>query len=155
MILTRAAEPKDATHMCDVLNPLIEAGGTTAHRVPFDAERMVAECIAPPRLIACTVAEEEGVILGFQSVEWGDAYGIAANWAVIATFVRFGLSGRGIGTLLFAETKQAARAAGAVAIDATIRRENTGGLTYYSRLGFVDYRNDDVRISKRYDLAHL
>lgn len=150
----RTALPSDAAAMCAVLNPLIEAGGTTAHRIPFHVARMVAECIAPPRLIACTVAEESGTILGYQSIEWGDAYGLAADWAVIATFVQSGLSGRGIGTQLFTATKQAARSDGAVAIDATIRRENTGGLTYYCRMGFVDYRSTDVSLSKRFDLAH-
>ncbi len=34
-------------------------------------------------------------------------------------------------------------------IDATIRRENAGGLAYYSRQGFVDYWSDDTVIAKR------
>ena len=62
------------------------------------------------------------------------------------------MTGRGIGGALFAETCKAARAAGAVAIDATIRRENTGGLRFYDKMGFVDYRPEAERIGKRFDL---
>jgi ribosomal protein S18 acetylase RimI-like enzyme len=45
----------------------------------------------------------------------------------------------GVGSALFEETKKAARAAGVRTIDATIRADNTGGLAFYTRMGFVDY----------------
>ena len=154
-MILRPATTADAAEMCALLNPIIAAGGTTAHRRPFTPERMAAHYIAPPRLIACTTAWESGDLLGFQQIEWpdqtywGDA--IPADWAVIATFVRQGHTGRGIGARLFAETCTAARAAGVMAIDATIRRENTGGLRYYDKMGFVDYRPEPERIGKRFD----
>lgn len=153
----RPATADDAAGLCAVLNPLIEAGGTTALRTPYSPERMTREFIAPPSLVACTVAVEEGVVLGFQMLDWAHPtwtakLGVPADWAVIATFVRQGLAQRGIGTLLFAASEKAARDAGVVTIDATIRRENAGGLAYYDRMGFGDYRATAEAISKRYDL---
>lgn len=38
-------------------------------------------------------------------------------------------------------------------IDATIRRENAGGLAYYAALGFEDYRDGPETLSKRLALA--
>ena len=153
-MILRPATPADAEALCAVLNPIIEAGGTTAHRRLFDADRMVRHYISPPLLVSCTLAEVDGDVLGFQALEWADPEWegedfLPEGWAVIATFVRTGLTQGGIGTRLFEVTRAAARAAGVVAIDATIRRENTGGLAYYSRMGFEDWRSDDERISKR------
>ena len=150
----RAARAGDAEALCAVLNPIIAAGGTTAHRRPFDPERMIRHYIAPPRGVACTLAERDGEVLGFQALEradpdWPGEDSLPEDWAVIATFVRPGLTQGGIGGRLFEVTRAAARDAGIVAIDATIRRENTGGLRYYSRMGFEDWRSDDERISKR------
>ncbi len=151
-IALRPARSGDADALCAVINPIIEAGGTTAHRNPFDRARMTAHYIAPDDGISCILAEEGGVVLGFQSLVRGTAYDLPEDWAVIATFVRPGAAQRGIGSRLFAATLEAARSAGIATIDATIRRENTGGLTYYGRLGFTDYRATAETISKRYDL---
>ena len=150
----RQATPADAEALCEVINPIIAAGGTTAHRRPFDAERMRRHYIAPPRHISCTLAEEDGTVLGFQALEWADPDWegegpLPEGWAIIATFVRPGLIQGGIGTRLFAVTRAIAREAGVVAIDATIRRENTGGLAFYGRMGFEDWSCDDERISKK------
>ncbi|MCZ8315640.1 GNAT family N-acetyltransferase [Phreatobacter sp.] len=152
-IRIRQAVIDDAAAMADLLNAIIAKGGTTAHRTPFDIDRMIAEYVAPPRLIACHVAERDGAILGFQSLEWSDPDWAGANprpadWALVATFVAIEGQGSGIGRRLFEATRQAARAAGVVMIDATIRRENAGGLAYYSRQGFVDYWSDDTVIAK-------
>ena len=153
-IILRPATEADARGLCDLLNPIIAAGGTTAHRRVFDAERMIHHYIAPPLSISCTLAESKGRILGFQALEWSDPDWpgedrLPADWAIIATFVRLGLTGAGIGSRLFGITRAAARAAGVAAIDATIRRENAGGRAYYSRMGFEDWRADAERISKR------
>jgi ribosomal protein S18 acetylase RimI-like enzyme len=84
------------------------------------------------------------------------------GWAVIATFARRGMTQKGIGAALMEATKAAAQTAGLRVIDATIRADNSGGLAYYTRQGFIDY---DVlkdlplkdgtkvdRIRKRFDL---
>lgn len=153
----RRSEVGDAGAMCALLNPIVAAGGTTAHRVPFTEERMIRHYVAPPLGIACTLALDDTGLLGFQALEradpdWKGPDPLPEGWAVVATFVRVGAQGRGVGRTLFAETIAAARSAGIVAIDATIRRPNAGGLRFYEGLGFRTWRETAEAISKRYDL---
>ncbi len=154
-MIVRAATPDDALGMCDVLNPLIEAGGKTALRVPYDAGRMIADFVAPDSDVSCSVAEEDGVVLGFQSLVWSHPKyePLPADWAVIATFARLGGNRRGAGRALFERTLSQARSAGVATIDATIRKENTGGQAFYGKLGFVDYAETEQSVSKRFDLV--
>ncbi len=80
----------------------------------------------------------------------------------IATFVQVGRTGLGIGSALFSATSDAANQLGYVWINATIRADNTGGLTYYQSRGFRDWHYDEEvalasgqivdKISKRYDV---
>ena len=159
MVTVRRAIPADADAMCAVINPIIAAGGTTAHEEPFDAARMIAWNIAPEGLVSCMVAEVESVIRGFQVLTREDD--LPQGWAGIGSFVA--VQGRGIGQHLWRATQAAARVAGVATIDATIRADNVPGLAYYSGLGFTDY---DViravplrdgrpvdRIRKRFDLG--
>jgi L-amino acid N-acyltransferase YncA len=67
--------------------------------------------------------------------------------------VQTGGQQRGTGGRLFAQTRTKAQAAGVQTIDATIRKENTGGRRFCDRLGFTDYRDEPERVCKRYDLA--
>jgi GNAT superfamily N-acetyltransferase len=101
----------------------------------------VAAYISLPQLVSCFVAEVDGRIAGFQglmrSLDPDDP--LPDVWATIGTFARVGLTRRGIGAALFAETLKAAHAAGIDVINATIRADNTGGLAFYSRQRFVDY----------------
>lgn len=150
--------------MADLINTIIAIGGTTAHEDPFTAEAMDAEYISSPQSLSCVVAEDGGHLLGFQglALPYPDDP-MPPGWATIGTFARTGLTQRGVGTALFASTLTAARAAGIATIDATIRADNTGGLAFYSRLGFVDYdRRVAVplkdgtpmdRVRKRFDIA--
>ena len=149
--------------MCDILNEIIAVGGTTAYEVPFSPETLRARYIDAPSLVACHVAAADQ-ILGFQALWWptDPADPFPEGWAYIATFARRGMTQRGVGSALFAATRAAAVAAGVSVIDATIRADNTGGLAYYSRQGFVDYDrrvgvplNDGTpvdRVRKRFDL---
>ena len=45
----------------------------------------------------------------------------------------------GVGSALLDATTARAREIGLTAINATIRGDNTGGLTFYSRMGFIDH----------------
>lgn len=166
-MIVRPATPDDAADMATVLNAIIAIGGTTAHERPFDPDRMRDHYVTSPHSIACHVAEREGRVVGFQSLAWPkDANDpMPPGWAIIATFVADGQQGHGIGQALFAATRAAALAAQVATIDATIRADNTGGLRYYSGLGFTDYavlRDIPLRsghrvdrIRKRYDTAAI
>ncbi len=162
-IAVRHATRKDAAEMAELINAIIAIGGTTAYEEPFDAASMDASYISLPELVSCFVAEAEGEIVGFQglmrSFDPDDI--LPDGWATIGTFARVGLTQRGVGGALFARTLLAAREAGITVIDATIRADNTGGLAFYARQGFVDYdrlvgvplRNGAPvdRIRKRFD----
>ena len=159
----RSAIAQDADQMSALLNGIIAIGGTTAYEDFFDRARMIETYIAAQNVISCIVAERGGEIEGFQGLfRPTPADHAPADWAMIATFVRVGRTGGGVGRSLFAESLKRAGAAGAVAIDATIRADNKSGLGFYSRMGFVDYdrligvplKNGKPvdRIRKRFDL---
>lgn len=167
-ITTRPAQPQDADAMCALLNPIIEEGSTTAHRNLFNENRMRDTHITAPLLIRTTLAFEGDTLLGFQLLEWADPdydgpEALPADWAVIASFVRIGAQGKGVGRILWRDTLLAAKHAGVVAVDATIRTDNISGLAYYSGLGFADYSSIDGlelsdgsivdKIRKRFDIA--
>lgn len=150
----RPATKDDTLAMASLINRIIEIGGTTAYRDPFDPQKIQSEFMKPDFGISCFVAVEDGKVCGFQVLEWCDpnwkgGHVLPADWAVIATFVDPSIQTKGIGSRLFEQTLAKAKEVGALYIDATIRKENSGGLTYYDRMGFVDYRSDEERISKR------
>ena len=154
----RGALPQDADEMAVLLNRIIAIGGTTAYRDRFDNKKIMSEFIAPEPAISCQVAVEDQKICGFQALLWCDPTWpgenrLPADWAVIATYVDPEIHGKGIGRALFASTAASATKAGVSFIDATIRRENTGGIAYYSRMGFEDYRSTDEAVSKRYQVG--
>lgn len=137
----RPATHHDAAAMAELINAIIAVGGTTAYEEPFDAASMDAAYVSLPELVSCFVADTQGDIVGFQglmrSFDPGDP--LPDGWATIGTFARVGQTQAGIGSEMFARTLLAARGAGINVIDATIRADNTGGLAFYTRLGFVDY----------------
>lgn len=162
-LTTRAATPRDAAAMAALINEIIAIGGTTAYEDPFTPESMDQEFISPPYKLSCVLVEENGELLGFQVLLWPNEHEpFRDGWAYIGTYARVGHTGGGIGRALFAETLKAARAANVKTIDATIRADNTGGLAFYSRMGFVDYDrkigvplNDGTlvdRIRKRFEV---
>ena len=92
-------------------------------------------------VICCFVAEEsDGGLVGFQSLVRSEDLPRAVG--DIATFSRVGRTRRGIGSRLFAATREEARRRGLTAISATIRADNAGGLALYSKLGFTDHGVD-------------
>jgi L-amino acid N-acyltransferase YncA len=157
----RPAARADAPALADLLNEIIAAGGTTAYETPFTPEAFADAHIDGPGVITSMIAEDgDGQPMGFQILLASDMLG--SGWGDIGTFARRGSTTRGIGSALFAATKAAAIAAGLKAINATIRADNTGGLAFYARMGFVDYAVARAvpladgtpvdRISRRYQL---
>ncbi len=137
-LLVRPVARADAPELADLLNAIIAAGGTTALEEPFTPGVLDACYLTGPEVICCHVAEDEdGVLLGFQTL--GHYPGLPDDVGDIGTFARSDLTGKGIGSALFAATAKRASELGFSGINATIRADNTGGLTFYTRLGFADH----------------
>ncbi|HLZ73863.1 GNAT family N-acetyltransferase [Phenylobacterium sp.] len=162
----RPARPEDAPGLAELLNAIIARGGTTALEDPFTPQALDRAYLTGPDVICCFVAVERpedgdgGRNAGFQTL--GRYHGLPRDVGDIGTFARVGGTGRGVGAALFAATAAEARRQGLTAINATIRADNTGGLAFYSRMGFVDFSvraavplKDGTpvdRVNKRYDL---
>lgn len=134
VIHVRRGTPLDMPGTVRLLNEIIAAGGTTAIARPLDAETLGAWMQAEAPRSAWHVADREGEIAGFQWI--GPSPALPPEACEIATFVRLGQTGIGIGSRLFDATKRAARRLGYGWIDAEIRADNDGGLTYYQSRGF-------------------
>lgn len=169
----RPARAEDAAPLCALLNRIIAIGGTTALETPLTPERFAAVFLQGPRFLCCFVAEaegpegedaregESGALLGFQALERSPK--LPADWGDIATFAQVRPKVPGVGRALFAATREQARALGLTAINATIRADNHGGLAFYTKMGFEDWKRDAAvplqdgtpvdRVSKRYRLG--
>lgn len=140
MTLTvRPVQDDDADELAQLLNAIIARGGTTALEEPFTGASLAAAYLTGPDVICCFVAVEPatGRLEGFQTL--GRYPNLPPDIGDIGTFARVGGTQRGVGSALFAATKSEARARGLSAINATIRADNVGGLTFYTRQGFVDH----------------
>jgi L-amino acid N-acyltransferase YncA len=154
-MIVRKATPDDAEAMAAILNAIIAIGGTTAHQEPKSVARVRHSYVTAPGVRAAVVAEAEGRMLGWQSVEFwqGELH--------IGTFVAPGLQARGVGAALFALTCDLLRPDPAPII-ATIRADNAPGLAYYARMGFREVSRDPDwalqdgrvvgRVNRRFDL---
>ena len=78
-----------------------------------------------------------GLLEGFQTL--GREDGLPDDVGDIGTFARIDGKQRGVGSALFAATCERARELGLSAINATIRADNRGGLTFYGKQGFRDH----------------
>ena len=147
--------------MADILNELVADGTTTALAEPVSRLDIDGWMRRAPERSAWHVAEDaDGHIVGFQWIEPADY--LPEEAAEIATFARMGKTGLGIGSALFEATRRAARELGYTWINANIRADNAGGLSYYQSRGFEDYgQKTGVRLTdgrvvdkvlKRYDL---
>ena len=137
-ILIRMANIEDVPLLCEVLNEIIQVGGTTAIETPLSVEEFSNYFLSGKNYISCFMAEDkEGLPLGFQSLEYHPE--LPVDWADIATFARLKSKVRGIGTALFSYSKAHAAEAGIVGINATIRADNSGGIAYYEKMGFRTY----------------
>ncbi len=129
-------------------------------RTPLSVAEFVEYFLAGPNLVNCFVAEDEKtrILRGFQALERSSE--LPEDWADIATFARAEPKIPGVGAALFAATRLRSRDLGLRAINATIRADNTGGLIFYEKMGFEDYKTTKAvplkdgtpidRISKRY-----
>ena len=162
MIVVRPALSLDAPEMAQLLNKIIAIGGTTALVRPVTAQDLKDWMAFAADKSAWHVALEDaaGGVVGFQWISPHPKLPAAA--CDIASFVKVGRTGLGIGSALFDATARAAERLGYTWITATIRGDNNGGLTYYQSRGFRVWHVDDnveletgqivTKISKRYDI---
>src|SRR5258706_1570775 len=135
----RPARREDAPALAELLNAIIARGGTTALEEPYSADKLADAYLVGPDVICCFVAvdAETGTPEGFQTL--GRLPSLPGGWGDIGTFARVGGTQRGIGSALFAATRDEARRRGLQGLNATIRADNTGGLAFYGRMGFEDH----------------
>ena len=139
-ILVRDVRPEDAPELAELINAIIARGGTTAFQTPFTPQRLVDAYLIGPHMVSAVVAidRETDRAEGFQILgDFGDP--LADGPGDIGTYVRVDGKQRGVGTALFAATCAHARAKGLTTLNATIRADNIGGLTFYGKMGFVDH----------------
>ncbi|MEP5155166.1 GNAT family N-acetyltransferase [Planktotalea sp.] len=160
-ITIRAFQDTDVPQMTELLNEIIEVGGTTAYLTQLSEDELASWVARGTERAAWNVAiDETDRLVGFQ---WAEPHELLPPEAAsIASFVRIGVVGAGIGSKLFEATSAQMRAFGFEWINASIRSDNDSGLRYYSKMGFKDWQIDpDAKLSdgrvtgkthKRFDL---
>ncbi|NSX55018.1 GNAT family N-acetyltransferase [Sulfitobacter sp. 1151] len=151
-MIVRDGIPEDVEQMSSFLRELTASGKRTR---PDDEAFVLANYINDPDKICCSVAEDEGVILGFQSLKKakeGNQWGVEPGWGIIGTHTKPSAARRGVGRALFDMTRKAADEAGLSHIDASIGATNSEGLAYYEAMGFRTYRTLEGTICKRFDV---
>ena len=157
MLNVRAITRADAAACAAIVNHTIALGGTTAYEEPFTEDSFAAAYIDDVAL--CNVAYDGDRCVGFQGV-----FDVGDGLYSIGSFTDQARPAPGAGRALFAKTLADCRARGGVAILAKITSDNTGGLAYYSKMGFADWKviPDDLtradgtvvdRVNKRFELA--
>ena len=150
----REAGVPDAEGMSDVLEELLAAGKRSKRA---DPDFTLSHYIRHPHRLHCYLAiDEEGRVLGFQSLKVADErnpYGTPVGWGIIGTHVRPSAARAGIGSRLFAATIAGAREAKLPAIEAYIGEQNSPALAYYDALGFRTCRQSEGVICKAFQLS--
>jgi len=162
-IEVRDATQADASELSNLLNAIIAKGGTTALEEPFTPESLAEAYLVGQAVICCFVANDTatGRLEGFQTL--GRYPSLPDDIGDIGTFARIDGKQRGVGSALFAATRERARALGLIALNATIRADNVGGLAFYGKMGFQDHSITPAaplkvgrlvdRVNKRFRLA--
>ena len=152
MTVVRAARPTDAEDMAEVQNAIYRAG---LRSTPVNVALVRERYLDLDHQVACTVAEQEGQVVGFQSLKqaWPEnPYGVVEGWGIIGTHIHPTAGRSGLGRRLFASSLAAAKAAGLRHIDASIGVDNLPALAYYSAMGFTPYREGIGTIPHRFDV---
>jgi L-amino acid N-acyltransferase YncA len=139
-IEVRPVRDTDAPELATILNEIISRGGTTALEEPFTPDALAKTLLIGPDVICCFAAVRRAThrLMGFQLLE--RSTGLPDYIGDIGTFVRVGLTQRGVGSTLFKATRTEAQRKKLQAINATIRADNIGGNAFYDRMGFVYHR---------------
>lgn len=152
VIEIRPARAADAEDMAEVQNAIYHAG---LRATMVDVADIRERYLDTEHTVACSVAESNGRVVGFQSLKraWpGNPYDVTPGWGIIGTHIRPDVGRTGLGRRLFATSLAAAQAAGLQHIDATIGANSPPALAYYAAMGFVPYRDTGDAIPHRFDV---
>ncbi|MCC1491183.1 GNAT family N-acetyltransferase [Cognatishimia sp. F0-27] len=133
MIETRPMRAEDVPACVTILNHIIALGGSTAYETPYTEADFAAHYLDEPPVTM--VALSHGRVVGFQA-----AFDIGDGQYSIGSFTDRQAPVRGAGRALFEATLEGCRAHGGSVILAKITSDNSGGLAYYSALGFEDWQ---------------
>ena len=124
---------KDDVPACvAILNHIVTLGGSTAREVPCDAREFLAHYLDGSEV--ANVVLDSGRIVGFQT-----ALEVETGVYSIGTFTDRGNPAKGAGRAIITKSIADVRALGGTAMIAKITDDNTGGLAYYTKVGFVDH----------------
>lgn len=149
MLIARAMQAADVPACVRIVNHIIALGGSTAYEDPFTEPDFDAHYRQEPPVTNVVLLKDR--IVGFQA-----AFDAGDGVLSIGSFTDRRDPVRGAGRVLFEKTLQDARDWGAKAIIAKITADNTGGLAFYTRMGFVDVdlwpadhtRSDGTRVDR-------
>ena len=113
-----------------IINYTITLGGSTAHEDILDEPGFADHYFDEPEV--ANVVLKDGKIVGFQA-----AFEVEPGVYSIGSFTDQECPVKGAGAAIFAKTQDDCRARGGTSIIAKITADNTGGLTYYSKMGFA------------------
>ena len=131
----------DAPACTDILNDIIARGGTTAYEDPYTVEGFDAHYRAETAI--SMVVLFDGDIIGFQGL-----FEVSPGVYSIGSFTDRRSAVKGAGSVMFKATLDAAKLRGGSEILAKITSDNTGGLSYYARMGFEDYEIQEADLTR-------
>lgn len=139
---TRPMTAADIPACVEIINPIIAQGGTTAYETPYTVDGLTAKYLEEPPVT--NVVLHNGTIIGFQA-----AFEIETGTYSIGTFTDRNNPVRGAGAAIMTKTKQDCRIHGGTVILAKITSDNTGGLSFYSKMGFADYAVEENAFTRK------
>jgi len=134
----RLAEPRDAAAINEIYNHYVAHSTATYHTEPVSPEERLVWLAAHGPIHPVTVAEEDGLVLGWASLSPfhpRPAYRFTVENSV---YVRPGLHGRGLGSALMADLLGRAAGAGHRSIVALIDAGQGASIRLHRRFGFEE-----------------
>ena len=153
-IRIRGGTPEDAEGIANVLNEIILERTYSSLSEPFSVEAEREFIASMDERAAIFVAEADGEIVGFQTIEPFANYSRAlAHVGVVGTFVLEEFRRQGIGRRLFYKSLEFASLMGYEKIIAYVRRTNELAQNFYSKMGFtpIGVLEKQVKINGQYD----
>ncbi len=152
-MIIREANVEDSGGIIQIINPIVNAGIYSALDTPFtDKEEREFISAFNPRGIF-NVAEDEGGIVGFQTLEPFANYTHAFDHVgIMGTMVNLSKRRQGIGKLLSDSTFRIAKEREFEKIFTYVRADNEGAREFYQSLGFeiVGIATKQVKIRGKY-----